>query len=103
MSSLEVLYELCCRLPPTSGISRCADIADRSIHIHGLPLGIQEGLLQQALKKLSKGMHWVEVFMGASEAIVELDTPCGKGVSKCTQSDNLKMLAHWHAPTDEKL
>ena len=55
------------------------------------------------LKKLSEGVHWVEVFMGTSEAIVELDTPCGKGVSKCTQSDNLKTLAHWHAPTDEKL
>jgi len=68
-----------------------------------LPLGIQEGLLQQALEKLSEGVHRVEVFTGAGEAIVELDTPCGKGVSECTRSDNLKTLARWHAPTDEKL
>ncbi len=61
--------------------------------------------MQQALEKLSEGVHRVEVFTGAGEAIVELDTPAVRVArgSPNVLSLTTSTLARWYAPTDEKL
>jgi len=66
-------------LPPVL-LSRRADIVNRSVRIHGLPSGIEDGLLQQALEKVSEGVRRVEVFAGTGEATVELDTSARAGM-----------------------
>lgn len=56
-----------------SGLGRAADAKNRSIRIRGLPLSVQEGLLQQALEKYAS-VKRLEVFQETSEAVVELET-----------------------------
>ena len=85
-------HEPCFRPPPTSGLSRRADVLNRSVRIHGLPTDVQDGLLQQALEKLSEGVRRVELFAGTGEATIELDTSAVRvqGNSECTNPNDLK-------------
>ncbi|KAG6918338.1 hypothetical protein DXG01_015197 [Tephrocybe rancida] len=55
-----------------SGLSQVADARTRSVRIHNLPAGTQEGLLQQTLEKLAS-VKRVEVFVELKEAVVELE------------------------------
>lgn len=47
---------------------------ERTVRLHGLPDGVQEGLLQQVLEKVVP-VKRVEVFSAAREALVELPSP----------------------------
>ncbi|GLB38245.1 putative RNA recognition motif containing protein [Lyophyllum shimeji] len=64
--------------PPSSGLSRAADIRSRSVRIRNLPPGTQEGLLQQTLEKIA-AVRRVEVFLDMQEAVVELDNAAEAG------------------------
>ncbi|KAJ7714178.1 hypothetical protein B0H16DRAFT_1808225, partial [Mycena metata] len=55
-----------------SGLGKKADARSRSVRVRNLPVGTQEGLLQQALEKIAK-VKRVEVFVDLNEAVVELD------------------------------
>jgi len=57
----------------TSGLSQKADVRNRSVRVRNLPIGTQEGLLQQALEKIAT-VKRVEVLMEQQEAIVELES-----------------------------
>ena len=54
-----------------AGARAAADKRERTIRLHGLPEGTQEGLLQQALEKIAP-VQRVEVFAKSHEAIAEL-------------------------------
>lgn len=54
-----------------AGQRAAADKRERTIRLHGLPEGTQEGLLQQALEKIAP-VQRVEVFAKSHEAIAEL-------------------------------
>ncbi|KAJ7043889.1 hypothetical protein C8F04DRAFT_682003 [Mycena alexandri] len=55
-----------------SGLGQKADARSRSVRVRNLPVGTQEGLLQQTLEKIAK-VKRVEVFVELNEAVVELD------------------------------
>ena len=56
----------------TSGLGLEADVRNRSVRVRNLPVGTQEGLLQQALEKIAT-VKRVEVLMEQQEAVVELE------------------------------
>ncbi|KAJ7855952.1 hypothetical protein B0H14DRAFT_2353000 [Mycena olivaceomarginata] len=55
-----------------SGLGQRADARTRSVRVRNLPVGTQEGLLQQAMEKIAK-VKRVEVFVDLNEAVVELE------------------------------
>jgi len=55
-----------------TGLTRTAEIRQRSVRIRGLPPQAQEGLLQQFLDKLTS-IKRVEIFEDKHEAVVELE------------------------------
>ncbi|KAF8630909.1 hypothetical protein AX17_005267 [Amanita inopinata Kibby_2008] len=61
-----------------TGLSRAAEIRSRSVRIRNLPPGVQEGLLHQALEKITS-IKRVEVFMDKQEAVAELSTAADAG------------------------
>ncbi|THH01889.1 hypothetical protein EW145_g6837, partial [Phellinidium pouzarii] len=61
-----------------SGLGRRADLRSRSVRIKGLPSATQEGLLQQALEKITP-LKRVEVFQDTGEAVVELESAADAG------------------------
>lgn len=66
------------RPPPTSGLARSYDTANRSVRITNLPKDLtleQEPLLQQAIEKLVDKVVRLSVSKGEHEAVVELETP----------------------------
>ncbi|KAJ3565020.1 hypothetical protein NP233_g7910 [Leucocoprinus birnbaumii] len=61
-----------------TGLTRSAEIRQRSVRIRGLPPNTQEGLLQQALEKIAL-IKRVELFEDKHEAVVELETAAEAG------------------------
>jgi len=61
------------RREPETGFGRKADARSRSLRVHGLPDGTQEGLLQQTVEKLAP-VNRVEVFLDKHEAVVEFQS-----------------------------
>ncbi|KAG6850068.1 hypothetical protein H0H93_001618 [Arthromyces matolae] len=61
-----------------SGLSRAADIRNRSIRIRNLPANTQEGLLQQAIEKIA-AVKRLEVFIDQNEAVVEFENAAEAG------------------------
>ena len=57
-----------------AGSQQAADRRNRSIRLHNLPEGTQEGLLQQALEKIVP-LKRLEIFASANEAVAELQDP----------------------------
>ncbi|KAF8208710.1 hypothetical protein K438DRAFT_1812755 [Mycena galopus ATCC 62051] len=55
-----------------SGLGKKADVRSRSVRVRNLPVGTQEGLLQQAMEKIAK-VKRVEVFVDLNEAVMELE------------------------------
>ncbi|KAJ6509029.1 hypothetical protein C8R45DRAFT_463110 [Mycena sanguinolenta] len=55
-----------------SGLGPKADARNRSVRVRNLPVGTQEGLLQQAMEKIAK-VKRVEVFSDLNEAVIELE------------------------------
>ncbi|PFH53912.1 hypothetical protein AMATHDRAFT_186548 [Amanita thiersii Skay4041] len=62
-----------------TGLGRTAEIRSRSLRIRNLPTGTQEGLLQQALEKVTTSIKRVEVIMDRQEAIIELSSVAEAG------------------------
>lgn len=58
--------------PSDTGLSRQADMRNRSIRVRNLPPGTQEGLLQQTLEKYAV-IKRVEIFQEKNEAVAELE------------------------------
>lgn len=56
------------------GISRVAEIRNKSVRIKNLPPAAQEGLLQQVLEKIAP-VKRLEVFLDKQEALLELENP----------------------------
>jgi hypothetical protein len=56
-----------------TGLTRSAEIRQRSVRIRGLPPRTQEGLLQQSLDKIAS-VKRVEIFEDKREAVVELES-----------------------------
>ncbi|KAF9468618.1 hypothetical protein BDZ94DRAFT_1279703 [Collybia nuda] len=63
---------------PDTGLSRLADVRNRSVRIRNLPVAAQEGLLQQTLEKIAL-VKRVEVFVEICEAVVELESAAEVG------------------------
>lgn len=61
-----------------TGLTRTAEIRQRSVRIRGLPPHTQEGLLQQSLEKIAS-VRRVEVFEDKHEAVVELESAAEAG------------------------
>lgn len=55
-----------------TGLTRTAEIRQRSVRIRGLPHDAQEGLLQQTLEKIAS-VRRVEFFGEKREAVAELE------------------------------
>ena len=56
-----------------AGARQAADRRLRTVRLHKLPEGTQEGLLQQALEKIAP-VQRVEIFAKAGEAVAELSS-----------------------------
>lgn len=56
-----------------TGLGRVAEARSRSVRVRNLPVGTQEGLLQQALEKIAP-VKRVQVFVEQQEAVVELES-----------------------------
>ncbi|CAK5284383.1 unnamed protein product [Mycena citricolor] len=63
---------------PDSGLGKKADTRNRSIRVRNLPPGTEDGLLQQALEKIT-AVKRVEVFVDLNEAVVELNSSADVG------------------------
>jgi hypothetical protein len=63
-----------------SGLGRLAEVQSRSVRIHKLPHGSQEGLLQQTLERYA-AVKRVEIFEDLHQATVELETAAVGGFS----------------------
>ncbi|KAJ7164661.1 hypothetical protein C8R43DRAFT_236103 [Mycena crocata] len=61
-----------------SGLGQKADVRSRSVRVRNLPVGTQEGLLQQVIEKIAK-VKRVEVFVDLKEAVVELENAAEAG------------------------
>ncbi|KAF9454778.1 hypothetical protein P691DRAFT_716623 [Macrolepiota fuliginosa MF-IS2] len=61
-----------------TGLTRTAEIRQRSVRLRGLPPNTQEGLLQQTLEKLAL-IKRVEVFEDKHEAVAELENAAEAG------------------------
>ncbi|KXN88177.1 hypothetical protein AN958_07636 [Leucoagaricus sp. SymC.cos] len=61
-----------------TGLTRTAEIRQRSVRIRGLPPNTQEGLLQQTLEKIAS-VKRLEVFADKYEAIAELESAAEAG------------------------
>jgi len=77
------------RREPETGLGRNADTRNRSLRIRDLPDGTEEGLLQQAVEKLSP-VNRVEVFSDKNEAIVEFQS-AADAARLLLQSDPLEL------------
>lgn len=55
-----------------TGLTRTAEIRQRSVRIRGLPANSQEGLLQQILEKIAP-VKRLEIFEEKREAVAELE------------------------------
>ncbi|KAF7346103.1 ATP-dependent DNA helicase PIF1 [Mycena sanguinolenta] len=60
------------RLRQRAAWAKKADARNRSVRVRNLPVGTQEGLLQQAMEKIAK-VKRVEVFADLNEAVIELE------------------------------
>ncbi|KAG8906149.1 Splicing factor [Tulasnella sp. 403] len=59
---------------PKSGSGKKADLISRTVRIRKLPIGSDEGLLQQLIEKVATGVRKVEIFRDVWEATVEFDS-----------------------------
>ncbi|KAF9046435.1 hypothetical protein BJ165DRAFT_1471732 [Panaeolus papilionaceus] len=77
-----------------TGMSQPAETRTRSVYIKNLPLGVNDGLLQQALEKEKiVPIKRVEVFLNRQEAVVELENAADAG-KLLLRSDTIVLQDH---------
>ena len=73
------------------GLGRNAELASRSVRIKNLPVGTQEGVLQQIVEKLVS-VKRLELFEDIHEAVVEFESPAVSTNLLCSRSGILILL-----------